>query len=237
MISFVIPAHNEELLLPATLRSVHAAARTLDEPYEIIVADDASTDRTASLAAGLEARVVPAGRRIIAAARNAGARAAKGDMLFFIDADTQVSRELIRAAAEALRQGAAGGGAAVRMDGRVPAYGHALVFLLNKFARLAGLAFGCFLFCRRDAFEAAGGFDETLYASEEWALSRALRRQGRFVMLREKAVTSGRKLRTYSLWETLKVFGGLMLRPGNLRKRKAAGIWYDPRRQDPGPGS
>ena len=50
MVSFIIPAYNEELLLGATLRSVRTAGATLGEPYEIIVADDASTDRTAAVA-------------------------------------------------------------------------------------------------------------------------------------------------------------------------------------------
>ena len=68
--------------------------------------------------------------------------------------------------------------------------------------RLAGLASGSFLFCTRSAFEVVGGFDERRYASEEVWLSLALRKQGRFVILREHVITSGRKLRGYSLRET-----------------------------------
>ena len=58
MISFVIPAYNEELLIGPTLRAIHAAARTAGELYEVVVADDASTDRTAAVAEANGARVV-----------------------------------------------------------------------------------------------------------------------------------------------------------------------------------
>ena len=64
--------------------------------------------------------------------------------------------------------------------------------------RIFRLASGCFLFCTREAFDAVCGFDERLFAAEEGAMSRALARHGRFVVLREFVVTSGRKLRAYS---------------------------------------
>ena len=60
---------------------------------------------------------------------------------------------------------------------------------------LLKMAPGCFLFCTRRAYLAAGGFDERLFWSEEVAFARRLKRQGRFVILREFVVTSGRKVR------------------------------------------
>jgi glycosyltransferase involved in cell wall biosynthesis len=61
MLSIVVPAHDEEALLGTTLRAIHEAGDGLDEPYEVIVVDDASTDRTAEVAAAAGARVVPVG--------------------------------------------------------------------------------------------------------------------------------------------------------------------------------
>jgi len=235
MISFIVPAYNEERLLGATLLALHAAARSLDEPYEVIVADDASTDRTAAVAEGSGARVVQIARRQIAAVRNAGARAALGDRLVFVDADTIVDEVVVRAAVQALQEGAVGGGAAVRFDGRVPRWANLLLPPVVWAFRVIGIAAGCFLFCRRSAFEAVGGFDETLYGAEEIAMSRALKRRGPFVVLRQSVATSGRKLRTYSALEILRMAARLAVRgPSALRSREGLELWYEDRREDPG---
>ena len=201
MISFVVPAYNEERLIGRTLAAIHNAARATAEPYEIIVVDDGSSDRTSNLARENGARVVAVHHRQIAATRNAGARAAAGDILMFVDADTIVSAATVRAALAALAAGAVAGGASLRLDGRVPWHGRVLLALVRAGMRLGRLAAGCFVFSTRAAFEAAGGFDETLFATEEIALSRALARQGRVVILRETVLSSGRKLRTHSGWE------------------------------------
>jgi hypothetical protein len=96
------------------------------------------------------------------------------------------------------------------------------------------LAAGCFVFCTRSAFEAAGGFDERLFGAEEIALSIALKRLGRFVILRETVLTSGRKLRTYSGLEVLGIMARAALSGGKmLERRDQMGLWYDPRREDP----
>ena len=234
MISFVIPAYNEQRLLGNTLGAIHAAARALDEPYEVVVADDASTDQTAAVAEQSGARVVRVNHRQIAATRNAGARAAQGDFLIFVDADTLVNEPVVRGALEALRGGAAGGGSAVRFDNPVPLYARVLLPVAVRLYRAARLASGCFLFCSRRAFEAAGGFDERLFGAEELAMSRALKRQGRFVVLRAAVTTSGRKLRTYSGWELLRVMARLGLGGwGSVRDRTRMGLWYGDRRDDP----
>src|SRR4029453_3582500 len=100
--------------------------------------------------------------------------------------------------------------------------------------RATGIACGCFLFCTREAFDAVGGFDETLFASEEIAMSRALKRQGRFVVLREGVGSSGRKLRMYSGREVLRLFGNILLAgPNALKSRDALEVWYGGRREDP----
>ena len=125
-ISFIIPAHNEECLLGRTLNAIDQATRALGEPIEVIVADDASTDRTATIAQEHGAQLVSVKCRQIAATRNAGARAANGQMLVFVDADTVVTEAAVRAAIAAMRGGAVGGGCAVRFDGRLPLYGRVL---------------------------------------------------------------------------------------------------------------
>ena len=234
MISFVIPAHNEEDLLPATLRALETAARPLGHPFEIIVVSDASTDRTDAVARGHGARVVEVQHRHIAATRNAGAREAIGELLVFIDADTRVTEAVVRSAVEAMTQGAVGGGCAFRFDGRLPLYARALQAVAVPVYRMARIASGCFLFATREAFEAVGGFNEGMFGAEEAAMSRSLRRQGRFVVLREAVTTSGRKLRAYSGREVLGTMARLALSGGrSVRRREGLDIWYGERRPDP----
>ncbi len=236
MISFIVPAYNEELLLGATLRDINAAAQSLGVPYEIIVVDDASTDQTAAVAKEHAARVLHVAHRQIAATRNSGARAATGDFLIFVDGDTLVNVQVVRAAIEAMRNGAVGGGCDLQFDGRVPICGNCCLISSRAPAviAVAYLASGAFLFCTRQAFDAVGGFNEELYAAEEAAMSKALRGQGRFVVLRESVVTSGRKLRAYSAWEILGVLGRLAFAGGRgVRKREGLDIWYGARREDP----
>lgn len=235
-ISFIIPAWNEESVLSGTLAAVNAVTQQLTEPCEVIVVDDASTDHTAEIARACGARVVPVNHRQIAATRNAGAKAARGDVFFFIDADTLIGEEVVRAALESVRCGAVGGGCALRFDGQVPPYARVLQALMVRFSRIAGIAGGCFFFCIREAFHAVGGFDSGLYAAEEVAMSVALRRLGRFIVLPQFVTTSGRKLRTYSPRELFaRLLRILFKGRKSLRDRQNLDIWYGDRRPDPKP--
>jgi glycosyltransferase involved in cell wall biosynthesis len=238
MVSFIVPAYNEARLLGRTLEAIHAAGAALDEPYELIVVNDSSTDETAAVAAAHGAHVVAVSYRQIAATRNAGARAAAGDRFIFVDADTIVSPATVRAAVAALARGAAGGGASLRLDGAIPWHGRLLLCVVRIVMRVGRLAAGCFLFATRAAFEAAGGFDEQLFATEELALSRALARQGRVVILRESVTSSGRKLRTFSGWEILRLLSAFAYTGARVvRDRDRLELWYGARRIDPEGGA
>src|SRR5881409_4300972 len=105
MISFIVPAYNEEAELSFTLAAICAAASGAALPWEIIVVDDASTDATPEIAEQAGARVVSIHRRQIAAARNAGARAAQGEYLFFVDADTRINKTHVTEAMALLEVG------------------------------------------------------------------------------------------------------------------------------------
>ena len=235
MLSFVVPAHNESQMIGETVRRLHEAGAAAGEPYEIVVVDDASTDDTAALAVRAGARVVHADVRHIAAARNIGARAAGGERLMFVDADTWLSGDTALAALRAMRGGAAGGGARVRLDGPVPLYARPGVAATFGAIRLLNMTAGCFMFCTREAFDRIGGFDERLYAAEELAFSRAIKRVGRLVLVEPAVVTSARKFRTHSFGElTRMVLGSLNVRRA-LGSRQRLGLWYGARRHDPGP--
>jgi glycosyltransferase involved in cell wall biosynthesis len=231
-VSFIIPAHNEERLLDRTLTALHAAAEEVIGPgsYEAIVVDDASTDRTGEVAATFDhrgTRIVHVQKRQISAVRNAGAQAAIGDTFVFIDADTSINAPVLSAAMGAIRNGVSGGGAGIEFDGDLSWLIRKLGALMVLCFRVARVTGGCFLFCTRDAFLKVGGWDETLFATEEVVMCRALRRSGRFVILRERVLTSSRKIKTHSvgeiLWLCVKagVLGKKM-----LRKREGLDLWY-----------
>src|SRR5690242_4869767 len=99
-ISVIIPAFNEERFLPQTLQHLHQATKYLgaapDRHVEIIVVDNASSDRTAEIALAAGAKVISVPEHNIAKVRNAGAAAASGELLVFLDADTLIPEILLR---------------------------------------------------------------------------------------------------------------------------------------------
>jgi glycosyltransferase involved in cell wall biosynthesis len=234
MISFIVPAYNEEHELPATLSALHRAASEAGRPYEIVVVDDDSTDATAAIALAANARVVPVRCRQIAAVRNAGARAARGGVFCFVDADTRIGAAHVAEALTALASGAAGGGARVRIDDEIPRWARVSVWIFAKLYFAANLGAGAFLFTTREFFERSGGFDEQYFAGEEIYFSKALKRLGKFNLLAEPVVTSGRKLRIYSGRDLFRqtaqiIFGG----KHTVGSRDKLGVWYDGRRESP----
>lgn len=232
MISFIVPAHNEELELPATLAALHAAASGAAQPYEIIVVDDASTDQTPEIASRAGAKVIQINRRQIAASRNAGARAARGDYLFFVDADTRINGLHVAQAIAGLDAGYAGGSARVALDGLIPIWGRILLRAFGTLYFGLNLGAGAFLFTTLRNFEAIGGFDEQYFAGEEVYFSLAVRKVGRFKVLREPVVTSGRKLRMYPAKQFLPNFFGVIVGgPRAVRSRAKLRLWYDGKRE------
>src|SRR6267143_6471832 len=156
-ISLVVPAFNEERLLPGSLSSMRAAMRgfaRLGWPSELIVCDNNSTDRTAEIAIAAGAEVVFEPVNQISRARNAGAARAGGDWIFFVDADSYPGVELFLEAADAIRAGGLAGGSTVAFED--PQRGSALltgiwVGIWNALSRINRWAAGSFIFCEAAA--------------------------------------------------------------------------------------
>lgn len=234
-ISFIIPAHNEQTLIAQTIDAIHSTAQEAVDAiakYEIIVVNDASTDRTAEIARGHGAHVIDVNKRHIAAVRNAGAKIARGDVLIFVDADTILPPQTLQAALRQLRNGAVGGGCTMKLDGAIPLLGRAYMKIFMLIWRPLQFAAGCFIFCTRADFEAVGGFDERYFASEEIWLSKALKERGRFVILREHVLTSGRKMRLYTPWQLFAISLRLLWKgPKYWQQREGLELWYDAQRE------
>ena len=240
LLSVIVPAFNEEKLLAGTLTSLaqglKAAGFTADE-VELRVADNASSDATAAIATAAGAIVVHEPQRQISRARNAGAAAARGQWLLFVDADTRPSAHLLAVTRALMSSGRhCGAGALVSADGTGPGLRVAIGFW-NLVSRLLRVACGAYVLCRADAFRALDGFSEELYAAEELDLSWRLRRWGRarglrFEIVREAPLhTSMRKLELYSGAELAAMtLRGLRHPLRALRDRRYLDHWYDGRR-------
>lgn len=212
-VSVVIPAFDEEAYLGATLASVGRAAARLSEragvSAEVFVVDNDSSDSTAAVAREFGAVVVRESRHNVARVRNTGARFAGGDVLVFVDADTVVPEELLWRVVEALAEPGCLGGA-VDTDYR-PAKLTSKIYLRfwRVVGRLLGMAQGATQFCRREAFDALGGYDETLYMGEDVDFYRRLkrlakRRGGGVRFIEDVRVTpSTRRFDQWRLWRTL----------------------------------
>jgi glycosyltransferase involved in cell wall biosynthesis len=238
-VSVVIPAYNEERLLPESLAGIRAAMRAFADAgwaSELIVCDNNSTDRTAAIAAAAGAVVVFEPINQIGRARNTGASRATGDWLLFVDADSFPTYELLADVARAIAGGRClAGGSIITVDG--PALARAVIGWWNVLSRTMKWAAGSFIFCETAAFRRIGGFGAELYASEEVDLFRRLKRLARqsgrqiVILRRHPMPTSARKLHLYSVREWLAFYLRTILSGGrNLRSAKDAHLWYDGRR-------
>ena len=220
-LSFVIPAWNEEVLLASTINSIQQSAKEYD--FEIIVADDASDDRTSEIGKELGAIVVSCNNRQIGLTRNDGAAV--------VDADTIVSKKVVRETVEAIENGAIVGGSFPDFDGDIKIFAKILTPLFRIVFYVARLAAGAYLFCTVESFEKSGGFDPKYFAAEEVHLVKKLHKFGKFKTLKSRVISSGRKFRTHS---SIEIFTSLILVsiPGirNIKKRK--NLWYGSRKKE-----
>ena len=239
--SIVVPAFNEAGGLASTLAIIRAAAAAFDQRgwrHELIVCDNNSTDATAAIARDAGATVVFEPLNQISRARNAGAAAASGDWLVFVDADSHPSIGLFADTADAIEGGRClAGGATVAIDSK-DRLGHVVVGIWNAISRSLRLAAGSFIFCDARAFREVGGFSLELYATEELELFKRLkrlaRRTGRTIVIlhRHPLVTSDRKARLYTKGEMAASFFKSVLTLGRTaRSRADCYVWYDGRRE------
>lgn len=241
-VSVVIPAYNEALLIMDTLHGVqHAAEASFGArgwEWEMVVCDNNSSDHTADWATSCGARVAFEPINQIGRARDTGARAAMGEWLVFIDADSMPSAGLFNDIADQIVAGRAlGGGAVVRLDAEAPWHARLLGFCWNSWSRLVRWAAGSCVWVEARAFREVGGFGTDAYAGEEVGLSRKLKRLARqrgrrFVILADHPLeTSSRKVRLYTPWEMLRLFLRMAFSFGGAAKDpKACHLWYDGRR-------
>jgi hypothetical protein len=173
----------------------------------------------------------------ISRARNAGAAAATGHWLIFVDADSHPSKELFgEVAAEIVRGRCLAGGTTLRMEH--PRKGWQVVVpIWNGISRLFRYMAGSFIFCEADAFRRVGGFSTDLYAREEIDLSQRLKRlareQGRSVVIlhRHPMMSSARKIDLYGIRPHLRFLWQIVVHPRKAwRDPNICHLWYEGKR-------
>jgi glycosyltransferase involved in cell wall biosynthesis len=205
-ISVIIPARNEAAQILGTVHAAIVAADLMGESAtaEIIVVDNASTDATADLVRAVaddkpNVRLVRCPGLGAARARNAGAAAATGSILVFVDADTHIPAAGLPRVLEHVRRGHDAGIFALAPQARgVRAW--CWWTFWNQVRRLPlarAKALPAFMFCTRGVFDAFGPFDERVAIGEEWPILAGRYRDDprRFVYDRTlAALTSGRRM-------------------------------------------
>lgn len=196
MISVVIPAINEESGITGIMEKA-----LMGKNIEVIVADGGSTDSTGELALRMGARVVAAGRGR-ALQMNEGAKAALGDILLFLHADTMLPQGFDRDIRNVLADPDTAAGAFRLCFERDAPTMQLMAFGANLRSRFLKLPYGDqAIFVRRDVFHAAGGFPE-IPIMEDVAFMRAMHKRGRVVILPTRVSTSSRRFRRMGVFRT-----------------------------------
>lgn len=242
--SLVIPAYNEENYLPRLLNSVDRARENYvngPDAIEVIVADNNSTDRTAEVARDRGCRVVPVEKRCIASARNGGAAVASGEVLCFIDADSQVHPDTFNVIhRDFVPEKYVAGATGVTME-RMSLGIFFAYCMMVPMVWVMKMDTGA-VFCRREDFKMIGGYNEGRLFAEDVQFLMNLRALGKprgqkFARLTQvKAIASTRKFDIHGDWH---YFAMLLKAPflASIFKGKldafAREYWYNERREPP----
>lgn len=190
-ISIIIPAHNEEEFLPATLKALNTQTYPW---FETILVANGCSDHSAEVVADLCDQCYELRERGLGPARNLGAQKARGQLLLFLDADTLLQPDALEIIARRFTPCRAMGTLKGVPDSR--RFSHKLIYLLKNFVHAAHFHHGSsgVILCWRDQFEAVGGFNNELYLRENSDLMKKLRPFGTYLYIGETAaITSMRR--------------------------------------------
>ena len=232
MLSIVIPAFNEEESLPQTLYAISLSIERLDNKLEVevVVVDNASTDQTAQVAKSFGVNVVTELTPSIGAARNRGVNASKGDLILFLDADVIISKYALQVLIEETSSlGLELGG--LRAIYRPKKLSSWLMCAYWDWRReSSGVPQGVAQFVSRSLFFKTGGYDESLFMSEDvefYSRARSMLRQynGTSLILQDAIVWPS--TRRYDKWSGIKFifFQNPLVAKFALRNRAFWGGW------------
>lgn len=231
LISVIIPAFNEERYLPQTLARLRDAISACAYSVEVLVVDNESTDRTAEIARSFGVTVVPERVHNIGRVRNAGANVSRGNVLVFIDADTVVPSHFLTRVADTMASSACLGGSADVVHRPASKLLRAYLEVWRWLGTALGMTQGAAQFCRRSAFSALNGYDESQFMGEDvdfyWRLKKLNKKMGGYLKFLDdvQVVPSPRRFDNSPIWRTLVWTNPLFV--ALFRKTRSAwGDWY-----------
>jgi len=196
-ISVIIPAMNEEKYIERTIKSL---INQSFKDYELIVVDGNSKDKTREIAKKYTKKVIIQKGKGISSARNQGAKIAKGNVLVFIDADTELSKNFLEVINEKMKdKNIAGGSTFFYPEKNSGVFKKALYFFvscINYIMTYTGnvRTTGYNSFFRKTYFDKVGGYDVSFSLFEDHEISRRIKKYGKIVFLRKvNAYTSSRR--------------------------------------------
>ncbi len=211
--SIIIPAYNEEAYIGRTLKYLNQAIVYAREKggqiLEVIVVDNDSSDNTASIANTYGATIVTMPIHNIARVRNAGVRAASGNVMVLLDADTIIPESLLFRIDRLLSDSTYAGGS-VDTDYRpqkVTVRGYLQIW--RVIGKIFGMAQGAVQFFRKEVFDMIGGYDERFYMGEDvdfyWRLKKSARKQNLKTLYIEdmQVIPSCRRFDQWPFWRTV----------------------------------
>lgn len=203
MISIIIPTYNEEENIADTIKEIKKRDRE-NLIFEIIVSDGQSTDKTCRSASDAGATVVVSPQKGRAAQMNYGAITAKGDLLYFLHADSIPPDNFTSQIMEAYNDGAKSGCFRLAFD-----YDHWFLKANCWFTQfdINAVRFGDqSLFVKKDIFEKCGGFDENLLMMEDQEIIHRLKKYGKFKVMDTAVITSARKYLDNGIYRMQAIF-------------------------------
>ncbi len=203
MLSIIIPTYNEENGIGETLRNIYKHVNNKNN-IEVIVTDGGSTDNTLHVVKEFPVRTILSKEKSRAVQMNTGVSIARGNILYFLHADTFPPKNFDILIANAVKNHFNAGCFNMKFD-----YQHRFLQMNAWFTRfnLNAFRFGDqSLFVTKDIFDSCGKFDPAYQIFEDQEIIPRLRKRTQFMVIKNPVITSARKYVTYGIYKTQVVY-------------------------------
>ena len=176
LVSIVIPAYNEPKVIEILLLSIRNQSYTY---IETIVVDDNSRDDTVTISKKYTPKVYKREHAERSIQRNFGARKAKGKYLLFLDADMELTKDVVKGCVHLAQKNSKIGGVVIPEESIARTYWEKVKAHERSFYNESGdKTTDAARFFRKSVFEKVGGYDETITGPEDWDLPETVKKSG-----------------------------------------------------------